>query len=89
MDDRVLLSVEDNDADFYVIQMALKQANIAIQVCRAHDGEEAISFLKRSGRFHGAPRPHMILLNLQMPRIDGSGCWSICVGTRISAPSLR
>jgi len=71
MDERVLLSVEDTDADFYVIQMALKQANVAIQVCRVHDGQEAVEFLERSGRFAGAPRPHMILLNLHMPRKDG------------------
>ena len=71
MDERVLLSVEDNDADFHVLQIALKEANIAIQVCRAHDGEEAICFLERSGEFQGAPRPHMILLNLHMPRKDG------------------
>ena len=71
MDERVLLSVEDTDADFYVIQMALKQATVAIQVCRVNDGQEAIEILERSGSFAGAPRPHMILLNLHMPRKDG------------------
>jgi CheY-like chemotaxis protein len=63
--------VEDTDSDFYVIQLALKQANIAIQVCRVTDGVEAIEFLERSGSFEGAPRPHMILLNLHMPRKNG------------------
>jgi hypothetical protein len=55
MDERVLLSVEDSDADFYVIQMALKEANLAIQVCRVEDGEEAMLFLQQRGS-SGVPR---------------------------------
>ena len=71
MDERVLLSVEDSDADFYVIQMALKEANIGIQVCRVKDGEQGILFLQRSGKFAGAPSPQIVLLNVNMPRMNG------------------
>jgi CheY-like chemotaxis protein len=71
MDERVLLSVEDSDPDFYVIQLALKEAGIAIQVCRVEDGEQALLFLERSGKFAGAPKPHIVLLNVNMPRKNG------------------
>ncbi len=71
MDERVVLAVEDSDGDFYVIQLALKEANLAIQVCRVEDGEQAISFLERSGKFDGAPRPQLILLNINLPRKSG------------------
>jgi chemotaxis family two-component system response regulator Rcp1 len=67
--------VEDTDGDFYIIQMALKQANIAIHVCRVNDGVEAIEFLERSGSFAGSPRPHMILFNLNMPRKGDFQVW--------------
>ncbi len=71
MDDRVLLSVEDSDADFYAIHLALQEANIAIQVCRVEDGEQGILFLQRAGKFAGAPKPDLILLNINMPRRNG------------------
>jgi len=71
MDERVVLSVEDSDADFYLLQMAIKEADIAVQVCRVQDGEEALCFLERSGKHAGAPRPHLILLNINMPRRNG------------------
>jgi chemotaxis family two-component system response regulator Rcp1 len=71
MNERVLLSVEDSDADFYLIQTALKLGEVAVQICRVCDGEEAIAFLERTGDFRGAPRPQLILLNVHMPRKDG------------------
>ena len=37
----------------------------------AGDGAEALAFLRREGRFHGAPRPDIILLDLNLPRVDG------------------
>ena len=71
MDERVLLSVEDRDPDFYLIQIALKEAGIAIQVCRVSNGEDAILFLHQSGKFAGCPKPDLVLLNTNMPRKSG------------------
>jgi len=71
MNERVVLSVEDSDADFYLIQLALKEAGIAIKVCRTLDGADGISFLERSGDYANAPRPDLILLNVNMPRRNG------------------
>ena len=71
MDDRVILAVEDSDAEFYVIRLALQQAGIAIQVCRAHDGDDAIEFLERTGPHKGAPIPKLVFLNINMPRRNG------------------
>ena len=51
--------------------LLIKEADIAVQVCRVRDGEEAIGFLERSGEHAGAPRPQLVLLNINMPRRNG------------------
>jgi two-component system, chemotaxis family, response regulator Rcp1 len=71
MGHRVLLSVEDNDAEYYIIKMALQETEIPVQLCRVSDGEQALSFLHKIHGYEIAPRPHLILLNLNLPRKDG------------------
>lgn len=63
---RVLLSVEDDDAEYHIIKMAVEKCGIPIQVCRVADGEEALLFLQKTRGYELAPRPDLILLNLNL-----------------------
>jgi two-component system, chemotaxis family, response regulator Rcp1 len=67
----VLLSVEDNDGEFYLIRMAVREAGIPVELCRVADGEQALHFLQRSNGYEIAPRPDLILLNVNLPRKNG------------------
>lgn len=67
----VLLSVEDDDAEYYIIKMAVEKCGIPIRLCRVSDGEEALLFLQKAGAYALAPRPDLILLNLNLPKRDG------------------
>jgi CheY-like chemotaxis protein len=52
-------------------RMAMNEGKIANRLHVAQDGVEALAFLRREGRFDGAARPDLILLDLNLPRIDG------------------
>jgi CheY-like chemotaxis protein len=67
----VLLSVEDSDADYYLIRMAVRETGIAVEICRASDGEQALAFLCRSRGYEASPRPDLILLDLNLPGKNG------------------
>lgn len=71
MAERVLLSVEDSDAEYYIIKMAIEEARFPIRLCRACDGEEALWFLEKSHGHEASPRPDLILLNINLPKRDG------------------
>ncbi len=71
MRDRVLLYVEDEDAAVFLLETALKEAEIDVSLFRVADGEEAMAFLRRSGTYGTAPRPDLILLDLNLPRKGG------------------
>jgi two-component system, chemotaxis family, response regulator Rcp1 len=66
-----ILMVEDNDGDIFLTTEALKNAKVINQLSVVHDGVEAIDFLRRRGKYEGAPRPDLILLDLNLPRKDG------------------
>jgi two-component system, chemotaxis family, response regulator Rcp1 len=68
---RVLLSVEDNDVEYYIIRMAVQEVDIPVQLCRVADGEQALWFLQKTHGYEIAPRPDLILLNLNLPKKDG------------------
>lgn len=69
---RILL-VEDNDADVELTLEALKENNLANEVVVVRNGEEALDFLFRRGKFSDRPpdNPAVILLDLKMPKVDG------------------
>jgi chemotaxis family two-component system response regulator Rcp1 len=67
---RILL-VEDSPSDIKLTITALRKARVTNEVAVAHDGEEALNYLRREGPFADAPRPDLILLDLNMPRMDG------------------
>jgi CheY-like chemotaxis protein len=66
-----ILLVEDSLGDIRLTLEAFRDANPAIQVHVARDGTEAMSFLRRHGIYVLAPRPDLILLDLNMPKMDG------------------
>jgi two-component system, chemotaxis family, response regulator Rcp1 len=68
---RVLLSIEDSDADYYLIKLAVRESGLPVQVCRVSDGEKALHFLHRSNGYEVAPRPDLVLLDLNLPRRNG------------------
>jgi len=66
-----ILVVDDDDADALMISEALEATERSSTVQRVADGQEALDYLRRVGRFAGAHRPDLILLDLNMPRMDG------------------
>lgn len=66
-----VLLVEDSPGDVRLTREALRDANVAIQLHVASDGVEALAFLRREDAHAGAPRPDLILLDLNLPRMDG------------------
>jgi len=66
-----ILIVEDNTADLMIMQEALLDTRFPANVHTTPNGEEAMKFLRRVGNYSAAPRPHLILLDLNMPRKNG------------------
>jgi CheY-like chemotaxis protein len=66
-----VLLVEDNPGDVRLTREALRDAKVRNNLHVAADGEEALTFLRREGSHGGAPRPDLILLDLNLPKRDG------------------
>jgi chemotaxis family two-component system response regulator Rcp1 len=66
-----ILLVEDNPGDVRLTKEALKEGKVYNNLHWARDGVEALEFLKREGKHAGAPRPDIILLDLNLPKKDG------------------
>ena len=66
-----VLLVEDNPGDVRLTQEAFRDADISIRVSVASDGVEAMAFLKDQGEHALALRPDLILLDLNLPRMNG------------------
>ena len=66
-----ILLVEDSETDAELTLEALQQGKLKNIVHHVKDGEEALRYLRREGEFESALRPDLILLDLNMPRVDG------------------
>ena len=67
-----ILLVEDNMGDVYIVAQCLSQSSIVHRLHRVENGEEATAFLSQcDSQYADAPRPDLILLDLNLPRKDG------------------
>ena len=66
-----VLLVEDSPGDVRLTREAFKEGKVHINLRVAPDGAEAMAFLKREGKHAKAPRPDLILLDLNLPKKDG------------------
>ncbi len=71
----VILLVDDDPGDQELTRRALRNQGSTVELRVVSDGEEALEYLRRQGRYPGpdsAPRPDLILLDLNMPKMNGS-----------------
>jgi CheY-like chemotaxis protein len=68
-----ILLVEDNPADVRMMQEALLMAEIPHHLALVTDGEEALQYLNRQGKYSAATRPDIVLLDIKLPKISGHG----------------
>ena len=66
-----ILLVEDNPGDVRLTQEVLREGKVRNTLRVAGDGEQALAMLRREGAHHDAPRPDVILLDLNLPKKDG------------------
>jgi two-component system, chemotaxis family, response regulator Rcp1 len=66
-----ILLVEDSPGDVRLTQEAFRETSVSVNLHVASDGVEAMAFLRREGVHAHAPRPDLILLDLNLPRMDG------------------
>lgn len=66
-----VLLAEDEPADAYLVRLAFEEGRILVDLHHVPDGVEALAFLQREPPYREAPRPDLILLDLNMPRMDG------------------
>ena len=66
-----ILLVQDNPGDVHLTLEAFKEGKLQNNLNVVNDGKEAMAFLNKEGKYSYAPRPDIILLDLNMPKMDG------------------
>jgi chemotaxis family two-component system response regulator Rcp1 len=66
-----ILLVEDNPGDVQLTMEALEESKLKNNLFIAYDGEEAMQFLRKEGKFSDSPKPDLIILDLNLPKKDG------------------
>jgi two-component system response regulator len=66
-----ILVVDDNEDDVLLLQESLRDQPAVNLLHSVHDGEQAMAFLRREGAYADAPRPGLVLLDINMPRMNG------------------
>jgi len=71
MNEIQILLVEDNEGDILLTLEAFKEIKVKSSIAVVKDGVEAIEFLKKQGQYAESTIPHLILLDINMPRLNG------------------
>ncbi len=66
-----ILLVEDNEGDARLATEAMRDSKIHNTLHHVSDGEEAMAFLRKEGKYANVPRPDLVLLDLNLPKKDG------------------
>lgn len=66
-----ILLVEDNEDDVLITQRAFEKGHVANPIVVVRDGDEALDYVFKRGRYATARRPGLVLLDLNLPRVDG------------------
>jgi CheY-like chemotaxis protein len=66
-----ILLVDDNPADVVLMQEALVAGRYESRISNVADGKQAMAFLNRAGQYANAPRPDLVILDLNLPKKDG------------------
>src|SRR5579863_6089338 len=66
-----ILLAEDNENDVVLTRQGFKRCKLALNLHHVKDGEECMAFLRKQGKYSDAPTPDLLLLDLNMPRMDG------------------
>jgi CheY-like chemotaxis protein len=67
----IVLLVEDEPADAHLVRLAFEESKVLVDLHHVGDGVEAFAFLRHEGAYANVPTPELILLDLNMPRMDG------------------
>ena len=68
---RLVLSIEDDTAAYALISHAFRDIGSGLELASTVDGQEALDFLNRTGRYKDVPKPSLILLDINLPRMSG------------------
>lgn len=80
-----VLLAEDNEGDVFLLREAFQQLRFPVHLHVVENGVECLAFLRREGRYVAAPRPDLLLLDLNLPLLDGRQV----LATVVADPRLR
>jgi CheY-like chemotaxis protein len=66
-----IVLVEDTELDVFLIRQALEQAGLRFELCVLGNGEDALEFISKTDSDKTVPLPHLIILDLNLPRVNG------------------
>jgi len=67
-----ILSIEDNEPDFVILERALNRIeDLTLKIINITSGEKALEFMYKKGEYKSSPTPNLILLDINLPLIDG------------------
>jgi two-component system, chemotaxis family, response regulator Rcp1 len=67
----VFLHADDDDAAHHMLQIAIQDLNIPVELYRATDGEQTLAFLRKGGAYEAVPQPNILILDLYLPKKSG------------------